>query len=355
MTAPVISHLPTLARPLLSWLAVVLLTSRAIAAPTQQERDRAIVHFNEGNEAFSRGDTHEAYREYQTAWQLNQTFDIACNLGRAEAELGKLSQAAEHLSYCLENFSASPQADLKDARHRYAELFQTVREQVSTLNFHVEPEGAELLLNGTSLGTAPFSGNVFVLPGTQVIELRLDGYDDLKREIPARAGETRRLELRLTPVAAVRPEASAPVGADASAATSPPSRTKSLVVLTTSALTVAGAGVGLGFFLQSRKLDDEATALKEQIVADHPGEANPCGGNATPACTKLANTVDSRDQARAIAAGGFIAMGVFGLGSLATWLWWPESPAGATAPTTSTVFVPILTGHEIGAAWVGRM
>lgn len=324
--------------------------------PTQEARDQAIVHFNEGNEAFRRGDTHEAFRQYQTAWQLNQTFDIACNLGRSEAELGKLSQAAEHLSYCLENFSASPQADLKDARHRYADLFQTVREQVATLNFQVEPEGAELRLNGTSLGTAPFSGNVFVLPGTQVVELRLAGYRDLRREIPARAGETRRLELHLTPIATAPPEASATESAvSSSPAAERASQTKTIVLVGTSALAVAGAGVGIGYYLQNRKLDDEAMALRKQILADTPGQSNPCDAVATATCAKLSDTIDSRDQARIIATGGFVAMGVFGLGALATWLWWPKSPADAGATNPSTLLVPVVRGTEVGAAVIGSM
>src|SRR6187551_1245331 len=126
---------------------LVLLTSvTAQATPALQgsARDQAIVHFHEGNEAFTRGDTHEAYKQYQTAWQLHQTFDIACNLGRAEAELGKLPQAAEHLAYCLDHFSSSPQDELRDARQRYAELFHTVRTQVSSLTFDVDPDGAEV-------------------------------------------------------------------------------------------------------------------------------------------------------------------------------------------------------------------
>ena len=177
----------------------VLASTTAQATPVRQgsARDQAIVHFNEGNEAFTRGDTHEAYKQYQTAWQLHRTFDIACNLGRAEAELGKLPQAAGHLAYCLEHFSSSPQHDLRDARQRYAELFDTIRTQVSSLSFDVDPNGAEISVNGEIVGTTPLDRNVFVLPGTQVVELRLAGYQHLKREIPAGAGESRKLRLRL--------------------------------------------------------------------------------------------------------------------------------------------------------------
>src|SRR6187455_1412515 len=177
----------------------LLASTMALATPVRQgsARDQAIVHFNEGNAAFTRGDTHEAYKQYQTAWQLHQTFDIACNLGRAEAELGKLPQAAEHLAYCLDHFSSSPQDDLRDARQRYAELFHAVRTQVSSLSFHVEPDGAEVSVNGARVGKTPLERSVFVLPGTQIVELRLQGYHHLKREIPAAAGESRSLRLTL--------------------------------------------------------------------------------------------------------------------------------------------------------------
>lgn len=337
-------------------------TVRAAPTRTMSARDQAVVHFQEGNQAFRRGDTHEAYRQYQIAWELHRTFDIACNLGRAEAELGKLTQAADHLAYCLDNFSSSPQQDLQSARQRYSELFRTIRAQVSSLRFDVDPDGARVFVNGVDVGTTPLERDIFVLPGRQVVELKLESYHDLRREIPASAGESRRLELRLVRLEAAELAAAAAAPAPvvhenatttrttkvASYAASP----RSFAVVSGAVLTAVGAGVGLGFYLQGAKLDDEASVLRERIETDGASEPNPCATASHTACTQLEDTVDRRDRAWTISTVGFVSMGAFGLGTLAAWLWWPvDSSASAQAP----VIAPVLTSHQLGAMISGTL
>ena len=334
-------------------------TAHATPTPTTSARDQAVVHFNEGNEAFTRGDTHEAYRQYLTAWELHRTFDIACNLGRAEAELGKLPQAASHLAYCLDHFSSSPQQDLRDARQRYSALFDTVRTQVSSLRFEVEPAGAEVFVNGANVGTTPLDHDIFVMPGTQVVELRRSGYRDLRRELPAFAGESRSLALELEPLEAA-PATATPLGQEAGsdqAPAAPPASSvdsRSIALVSGAVLTAAGAGVGLGFYFQGAKLDDEASVLRERLQADSTTDPNPCAMTSNSGCAQLAQTVDRRDQAWTISTIGFVSAGVFGLGTLATWLWWPATPASATTAYAPTI-TPVLTGHELGATISGTL
>ena len=346
---------------LLSGFAL-LTGSTAHATPSASARDQAVVHFNEGNEAFSRGDTHEAYKQYQTAWELHPTFDIACNLGRAEAELGKLPQAALHLSYCLEHFSSSPQQDLRDARQRYSELFDTVRTQVSSLKFVVEPNGAVVIVNGANVGTTPLDHEVFVFPGTQVVELKIDGYHDLRREVPAFAGESRSLELRLERLEpTLAPSAAAPA-ADAddemrergTSTSDPGVSTRSIALVSGAVLTAAGAGVGLGFYLQGAKLDDEASVLRERIQSAGAPDPNPCATASDAECAQLSDTLDRRNQAWTISTVGFVSMGVFGLGTLATWLWWPTTPTSSPSAHAPTI-VPVVTGQHWGASISGTL
>jgi len=341
--------------------AALLTGTAAHATPTRttSARDQAVVHFNEGNEAFTRGDTHEAHRQYLTAWELHRTFDIACNLGRAEAELGKLPQAASHLAYCLDHFSSSPQQDLQDARQRYSALFDTVRTQVSSLRFEVDPAGVEVFVNGASVGTTPLDHDVFVMPGTLVVELKRQGYRDLKREVPAFAGESRSLALeleQLAPAAKTATPLAQPTGSDQAPMDAPASTVdaRSIALVGGAVLTAAGAGVGLGFYFQGAKLDDEASVLRERIQADSAANPNPCAMNSNATCAQLADTIDRRDHAWTVSTVGFVSMGVFGLGTLATWLWWP--PASASSTTAfSPMIMPVLTGHELGATISGSL
>ncbi|HEU5073560.1 MAG TPA: PEGA domain-containing protein [Polyangiaceae bacterium] len=334
-------------------------TVRAAPTRTTSARDQAVVHFQEGNEAFRRGDTHEAYRQYRIAWELHRTFDIACNLGRAEAELGKLTQAADHLAYCLDNFSSSPQQDLQSARQRYSELFRTIRTQVASLRFDVDPDGARVFVNGVDVGTTPLDRDIFVLPGTQVVELKLENHHALRREIPASAGESRSLQLRLARLEAADPAAgSGPVvhedaaSARSTEVVSDQVSTRSLALVSGAVLTAAGAGVGLGFYLQGAKLDDEASVLREGIETDGASDPNPCATGSHTACAQLDDTVDRRNRAWTISTVGFVSMGAFGLGTLAAWLWWP---ADSSTSAQSPVIAPVVTSHQLGAVLSGTL
>jgi len=362
VTRELVRRLVPLSRAMTLAAAAVLAAAAAHAAPTRttSARDQAAVHFSEGNEAFTRGDTHEAYRQYLTAWELHRTFDIACNLGRAEAELGKLPQAAGHLAYCLDHFSSSPQQELQDARHRYSALFDTVRAQVSSLRFDVEPQGAEVFVNGANVGTTPLDHDIFVMPGTQVVELKRSGYRELRREIPAFAGESRSLTLELEPLE-VAPATAAPLEHEARTdqvlADAPASvvDARSIALVSGAVLTAAGAGVGLGFYFQGAKLDDEASVLRERIHADNTTDPNPCATTSSSGCAQLAQTVDRRDQAWTISTIGFVSAGVFGLGTLATWLWWPKAPASGASAHAPPTITPVLTGHELGVTLSGTL
>ena len=355
-------------------LGFVGLPSIAASAQSDSDREQAIVHFNAGNEAFSRGNTHEAYREYRTAWQLNRAFDIACNLGRAEAELGKLIESAQHLTYCLDNFSASPQPHVRVARQKYAELFATVKAQVSSLELTVEPDGAEVSVDGKPVGTTPLSRPVYLMPGTHRIEVNMPGYRELTRQVPAAAGETRELSLRLErltaatdqPVAQgsssdpVEAPRGAELGSDASA-NPPRGDMKRIVLLTGSTLTLVSAGVGVGFYLQGSQLDDEARALRKSIQKQQPGEPVQCGSQQLEACTRLADTIDRRERARDISRVGFIAMGAVAVGTVAAWLSWPKPPAesaatsdlGAELLDLELTALPVVTEHGSGFMVVG--
>jgi len=343
-------------------LAVAVCSRVAAAGQADHDREQAIVHFNAGNEAFSRGNTHEAYREYRTAWQLNRAFDIACNLGRAEAELGKLTESAQHLRYCLDNFSASPQPHVRGARQKYAELFATVKAQVASVGLTVTPDGAEVSIDGERVGTTPLAHHVYLTPGMRRIEVRMPGYRELKWEVPATAGETRELNLQLEPLTAnaEQPAVGDPYPVESAggqelhddAPVNPGSaRAKRIALVSGSALTLLGAGVGVGFYLHAPQLDDEARALRRSIQKQAPGEPAPCSGDRLNACSELADTVERRERASDWSKLGFVATGAFAIGTVAAWLFWP-APKPASAASSLTA-IPVVSEHTGGLVVVG--
>lgn len=62
------------------------------------------------------------------------------------------------------------------------------------------PEGAEISLNGTHIGTTPYAGEAELSAGTYRVTLTKKGYRDLTRELEVKDSEEEiRLELKLTP------------------------------------------------------------------------------------------------------------------------------------------------------------
>lgn len=330
---------------------------RAEPAPTEEDRRRALELFRIGNAQFRDGAFMEARQSYLEAWTLSPTFDIACNLGRSEVELGLKRDAAEHLSFCLENFAASSRPEFRDAEDRFRILMDRVAPDVAGLHIVVEPAGAEVLVDTTIVGHAPLRRDIFVEPGERLVRARLEGYESVERRIVAHRGRTRELRLSLVEssrqvlsavappaaVAAGRLEPPAPVGGPAAnggvadvGADTPPSRAshwpreKLVAVVAGSSLTAAGIGIGIGFTLRASSLDDEREKLLQQSIREEGQGACSTQGRTQPlsdTCRTLLARDDSYGTAQDVALAGFIGGGVFAVTTAAVWLLWPDEPA----------------------------
>jgi hypothetical protein len=90
--------------------------------------------------------------------------------------------------------SDEPAERLADARARIAELEQ----RVGRVALAIEPAGARVLVDGRELGTTPLTEPLRVGPGTHVIEVRLDGFAELRREVTVAQGERVEIVAALT-------------------------------------------------------------------------------------------------------------------------------------------------------------
>ncbi|HEX9621216.1 MAG TPA: PEGA domain-containing protein [Polyangiaceae bacterium] len=337
----------------LAMLIARALPLRAQPAPTEEDRRRALELFRVGNTQFRDGAFIEARQTYLEAWTLAPTFDIACNLGRTEVELGLKRDAAEHLSFCLENFAASSRPEFRDAEDKFRILMDRVRPDVAGLHIVVEPAGAEVLVDATIVGHAPLRRDIFVEPGERLVRARLQGYASVERSVVAHQGRTRELRLDLVESSApearrsavmpgaTEPLAQSPDPGPAGVDTPPPRAShwpaeKWAAVIAGSALTAAGIGVGIGFSLRAGSLDDDVTRLREQSEREEGQGACYIGDSKmqlSQTCNELLEREDSYDTARNVALVGFIGGGVFAVSTSAVWLLWPdESPDAARAP-----------------------
>jgi hypothetical protein len=305
-------------------LALTLLVS-LLSKPSRaaDDNERAEAAFREGNQAFADGDYHAAFDAYRAAWSLKQSFDIACNLGRTEIELGLSRDAAEHLDYCLRTFSVSSRGEVRDANKRFHDLFLRVRQEVAAVTVEAHPAGAEITVDGASYGTAPLGHDIFVTPGTHVVRAHLVGRVDDQRSISAEAGGSLLVTLRL----ANAPAPAAPV-APAAATSASPSETatgaglepRTIVVISGAALSLAAVSIGVGFALDARAAHADASRLGETSQA-----AGGCGpGSSAPDCVPLQDAVNRENRSRDRADIALMTGALLGGATLGAWLLIPD-------------------------------
>jgi hypothetical protein len=307
-----------------------------LAPAALAEGSRADELFRAGNQAFAAGDARAAYDAYREAWSLRKSFDIACNLGRTEAELSLSRDAAEHLDYCIRTYPASSREDLRDARARFQELFAEVRSRVAALRIESKPQGAEVTVDGARYGTTPLAGDVFVDPGRHRVRAELLGFRPEEREVEVAAGASIVVSFPLARDAApVQPSTAATPGPAAPPNVVSDRRTATLrttVVVSGAALTLVATGVGAGFAFDADatrgRIDRVSRLLRER------SDPSACAAeNAPPDCKTLADEVDHERRARELSDVFFAASAITSLATVAAWFLLPddapESKGGA--------------------------
>ena len=155
--------------------------------------------FDQAQAAYAKGDKQGAYEAYKAAWALQKSYDIAGNLGNVELKLGKNRDAAEHLSFALDNFPPTGEPDQQKAvAKKLAEALQEVgRVRVRVLAGDASVEGASIRVNGAPVGTTPAGSTLFVNPGQTVVEASLAGYEDARAQIQVSKGSEQQVSLQL--------------------------------------------------------------------------------------------------------------------------------------------------------------
>lgn len=333
---------------LLFWAVVSAgVTPHAVFAKppaSQAARARALELFQAGNRQFKNGELEAARSSYVEAWALSPSFDIACNLGRTEFELDLFQEAAEHLDYCVANFTASSRPEVREAEAKFNELFQKVRNNVGSFRVLVSPPSAEILVDHRIVGRAPLDREVFVEPGDHQIVARLEGYQTLKRTILVVAGAERELRLELerphdglTETATEQPEASAkdtrePASEPGTAGFS----AKTPLVITGAVLSAAALGVGIGFTLHAASKGEDKDRLIQQ-AEDDPGK-NQCEFQPShPTCTQLREAADDETLARNLSVAGYVGAAVLTATTIGLAIWLPggSKNAGSEAHSRS--------------------
>lgn len=339
---------PHLRRPLAAmfsaWLA--LAPGRVLAEDTAADRTAAMQRqYREAHEAMRRKDWGQARSILLQLWNESQTYDVAASLAEAEYSLGNHLQAARHINYALDNV---PPNERPETIQRLRDALRKVEAHLGTVHVQVNQSGAEILVDGVTIGRSPLAGPLYVEPGPHRIEAKL-GDQTAQRAIDAVAAQSSRIELELAaaqPLA--QPDGAAPMLPGGALSTQEnPQRAQapgksSVPVYIGIGATALGLATWVGFGIAAADAREDAG---NQSTALSPSGCT-AGSSSSSACRDLETTIDRQ---RGYATVSNVGMGVAIVGGAMTLgyiLFWPTR----TAKVASSRFVPSLSLHRSGAS-----
>lgn len=334
-------------------------SARSQPAPAGVEASqKADEFFRAGKTAYKAGKLRESYEAYRSAWSLKRTYDIAANLANAELQLGMKRDAAEHYAFCVRNFPPTGGAAQREKTLRH---FEEARQDVGALTLKVNVDGAEVLVDGHVMGRTPIAEEVFVEPGTRVVEVRLAGYATATQTVQAAKGARQVVTLVL--VAAVVPPGAAPSvvapGVDAGAtqgaatatvppvaptATPPEKGPRTVVLVTGGALTGVALVLGTAFAVISNGKASDASA---KLSTFKQMGRSACAQHAT-VCADVDTAWGARDGFANASVGAFLGAGAIGVATLGYLLLAPKRASSSGARV-----LPMVGVSQAGAMMTG--
>jgi hypothetical protein len=360
---PALTILAVLLCALGAWPSRVAAAGPAAGAP--QSEDEIIAR---GVKLRKAGDDQSARDLFRQAYDRFHSPRAAGQLGLAEQALGRWEEAEAHLREALQ----SPEDPwVKKNFETLTQDIQIVKAHVARIEIAGQPEGAEIMVNGRSVGRLPLGGPVIASAGEVDVEARASGYQPMVRKLALVGGQYQRIVVRLekveppgartgggavsagtTATGGSSPVVARPIdvarttedgGAKSLAGESPAGGGGPASDATPSPLWTVGkwgslglAGVGLAVGITSTVIrENRLTEFKTTHggCLDMNGRAVDQQGNPVPACQELLNSYHSLKTWQIV---GFVAAGVFAATSLALFLAEPSPQASSSGQGVAT-------------------
>lgn len=219
----------------------------------------AAEHFERGLELYQEGSLDAALVEFERAYEAVPDFRVLYNLAQVQMQRGEYVEAIALFERYIHDGGSSIAAERKVEVEQDLEKLNA---RVARLWVESNAEGAELYINGKSIGLLPLSQPVLINSGVCDIRVAKAGFEPRLHQVKVAGGEQPRVSLPLTPIA--QPTVSAAPSAQMSARTRTEavSYTPFWVSFATAAV-LGGASAGLGYWALQRRddMDDELAKL----------------------------------------------------------------------------------------------
>jgi hypothetical protein len=212
-----------------------------------------------------------AFEVFAHAWERHRTARARAQLGLAAQALGRWALAEAHLAGALQ--MQDPWIDSK--RSALEAALEVVRAKLGSLDVLTDVEGAEVMVDGQSVGRTPLSSPLRLPAGTVVVQVHAPGYVSVQRSTAISGGELSRESFKLVRVTRdepPRPRPPDPAPAAALVATDRPSPPpaqpqtgRRRVLYSLIGATAVGAGLSLWSGLDTLSARDRYVARPSEM------------------------------------------------------------------------------------------
>ncbi len=141
---------------------------------------------------------------FRRAYDLERSPRTAAQLGLVEAAIGYWPAAEQHL---VEAMNAGNHPWLAQHMNEIRATLERVRAYICELDVVGGPVGAEVIVNGRTVGRLPLAEPVRVAEGTVQVTVRTPGYIEATSSIAVKGGGSERVDVALVPASGYVPGA----------------------------------------------------------------------------------------------------------------------------------------------------
>jgi tetratricopeptide (TPR) repeat protein len=166
--------------------------------PSGTPAERAAALVDEGIALQAASSLQPAIEKYKAAQAIYPTPRAAAQQGLAEESLGELPDAEQHLAEAL---GTPKDPFVRENKRKLKAALDRVKRQLATLTITGVPDGAEIFVNGKSVGVLPLAAPVHVIAGNLTVTAKKQGYSQYEEllQLPARGQRRVRVSLDEAP------------------------------------------------------------------------------------------------------------------------------------------------------------
>jgi hypothetical protein len=159
--------------------------------------DAARVHFQRGADFYKDGNFDAALAEFAKAQQLAPNYRILYNIGQVQAERHDYVAAVRTLTdYLAQGGPELPEERRSQVQNEIVKL----KTKISELSVKSNVAGAEVSVDGVSMGLLPLSTPILVSAGSRRITVSKRGYTTVERTFTVTGDEQAQVEVPLEPL-----------------------------------------------------------------------------------------------------------------------------------------------------------